>query len=114
MHTLITEEQRARMVANGERSSGDETHDPVPVVKLFVEGRAMWLLSEIDPEEPDVAFGLCDLGVGYPELGTVRLSAIAGLNGQEGMIVERDDNFAPVQTLSDYARDAYARGAIRA
>ena len=30
------------------------------------EAGATWLLNEIDPEDPDIAFSLCDLGVGAP------------------------------------------------
>ena len=42
-------------------------------MKLFTpDANATWLLTELDPVEPDRAFGLCDLGLGYPELG-VRL-----------------------------------------
>ena len=34
--------------------------DPVPVVKLFYPASsATWLLSEVESDEPDIAFGLC-------------------------------------------------------
>src|SRR5919205_4246296 len=67
---LITDRQRAELVANGERTAKGECHDPFPVVKLFTpDANATWLLSEIDPEDPDSAFGLCGLGLGCPELG---------------------------------------------
>ena len=34
--------------------------DPVPVVKLFYPASsATWLLSEVEPDEPDSAWGLC-------------------------------------------------------
>jgi hypothetical protein len=32
------------------------------------------LLTELDPEDPDLALGLCDLGMGFPEIRRVRLS----------------------------------------
>ena len=45
----------------------------LPVVKLFTpDVNATWLLTELDPEDPDISFGLCDLGVGCPELGLGR------------------------------------------
>jgi hypothetical protein len=51
--------------------------DFLPVVKLFMpECGFVWLLTELDPEQPDIAFGLCDLGMGCPELGSVSLSEI--------------------------------------
>lgn len=81
--------------ANAERMADDgDTHDFFPVVKLFMpDGAATWLLSEIDPDEPDIAFGLCDLGFGCPELGSVRLSELESLRGRLGMPVERDMHF---------------------
>jgi hypothetical protein len=42
------------------------------------------LLTELDPYDPDLAFGLCDFGVGHPDLGTVSLTEIAGLRGRFG------------------------------
>ena len=57
--------------ANGARITADQTpHDFVPVVKLFTpDPGAIWLLTELDPDDADTAFGLCDLGLGCPELG---------------------------------------------
>ena len=64
---LLTEAQRRELTANGERSTAGEEIDPRPVVKLFTpDASATWLLSELDPSDPDRAFGLCDLGLGYP------------------------------------------------
>ncbi|CAE7537057.1 unnamed protein product, partial [Symbiodinium sp. CCMP2456] len=84
---LLTDGQRARMLAKGRENAAridadGDTHDFWPVVKLFCPwGAATWLLSELDPDEPDIAFGLCDLGMGSPELGSVRLSEIAAIRG---------------------------------
>jgi hypothetical protein len=75
---LLTPEQKAQMLANGRvaaeaKADDGNTPDVFPVVKLFVPwGAATWLLSELDPEDEDIAFGLCDLGFGCPELGSVR------------------------------------------
>ena len=41
-----------------------------PVVKIF-GGLATWLITESDEGDPDRLFGLCDLGMGFPELGYV-------------------------------------------
>jgi hypothetical protein len=42
-----------------------------PVVKLFTpDAGTTWLLTEIDPDDPDRAFGLCDLGSGFPNSAT--------------------------------------------
>lgn len=115
---LLTDEQRARMLNNGranaERIEDDgDTHDFWPVVKLFCPwGAATWLLSELDPDEPDIAFGLCDLGMGSPELGCVRLSEIAAIRGPGGLTIERDLHFKPTKSLTAYAAEARLVGRI--
>ena len=89
--------------------------DFLPLVKLFTpDAGATWLLTEIDPDNHDRAFGLCDLGMGYPELGYVSLSELAALRGRLNLAVERDLYFMPVKTISAYADDARAAGTIRA
>jgi hypothetical protein len=69
---------------------------PIAVVKLFTpDAGATWLLSELDPDSSDRAFGLCDLGLGSPELGYVSLSELTTLRGRLGLPVERDRFFHP-------------------
>ena len=88
--------------------------DPRPVVKLFTpDANATWLLIELDPGNPDRAFGLCDLGLGSPELGYVLVSELETLRGPLGLSVERDRYFVADGPISAYARDAQAAGAIR-
>jgi hypothetical protein len=112
---LITRAQREIMLAYGVRSAAGEAIDPKPVVKLFTpDGACTWLLTELDPEDPDIAFGLCDLGMGFPELGSVRLSELAAVCGALGLSVERDAFFTPTRSLSQYADAALKAGAIRA
>jgi hypothetical protein len=113
MTKLITDEQRAHLLANGRQSLEQENFDPAPVVKLFTpDAGATWLLTEIDPDDHDHAFGLCDLGLGYPELGWVSLSEIATVRGRLGLPVERDLHFAPQKPLSAYAREARFAGRV--
>ena len=112
---LITPAQCKQMLANGARSAAGEQIDPKPVVKLFTpDAGATWLLTELDPEDPDIAFGLCDLGQGFPELGSVRISEIASVRGGLGLPVERDLYFKADKTLSAYADQAAKEGMIRA
>lgn len=116
---LLTKSIREKLLANGRtqepvRGTNEEIDFP-PVVKLFTPDAACtWLLSEIDPEDPDIAFGLCDLGMGTPELGSVRISEIESVRGKLGLPVERDRYFEAEKTLSAYADGARAVGAIRA
>lgn len=113
MTKLITDDQHMQLLANGRQSLEQENFDPAPVVKLFTpDAGATWLLTEIDPDDHDHAFGLCDLGLGFPELGWVSLSEIAAVRGGLGLPVERDLHFAPQKRLSSYAREARLAGRI--
>jgi len=112
---LITTEQRERMLANGRASAENPDTDHAPVVKLFTpDAGCTWLLSELDPTEPDIAFGLCDLGMGYPELGSVRISELESVRGKLGLPVERDLHFTADQPMSAYADEARKAECIRA
>ena len=116
---LLTKSIREKLLSNGRTQElvrgTDEEIDFRPVVKLFTPDAACtWLLSEVDPEDPDIAFGLCDLGMGTPELGSVRLSELASVRGKLGLPVERDRYFEAEKTLSAYAAEARALGVIRA
>lgn len=113
---LLLDEQKQQLLANGAANAGKEdTEDFKPVVKLFCPwGGATWLLSELDPEDPDIAFGLCDLGMGCPELGTVRISELEGIAGPCGLRIERDRYFHSKKTLQAYADEADRLGRIRA
>jgi hypothetical protein len=112
---LITAAQRETLLANGRKSAAGKDIDPFPIVKLFTpDGAATWLLTELDPDEPDIAFGLCDLGMGCPELGRVSLAEIAAVRGRLGLPVERDRHFTADRPLSAYADEAHRAGRIAA
>lgn len=101
------------LLANGQASLDGRDDDPVPAIKLFTpDGAATWLLTELDPRDEDLAFGLCDLGQGFPELGYVRLSEIRAVRGPLGLPVERDVSFQTDQPLSIFARVARLAGRI--
>jgi len=117
---LLTKSLRERLLKNGRirqalAQQGKAEADFIPVVKLFTpDGGATWLLTEIDPDDYDRAFGLCDLGLGYPELGYVSLSELQSVHGKLGLHVERDRWFAPRTTISRYAEEARRLGRINA
>lgn len=112
---LLTAEHYHQLLANGHVTKGGGTHDPFPVVKLFTpDAGATWLLTEIDPDEPSLAFGLCDLGLGFPELGYVSLDELLTLRGRLGLPVERDEHFHADKPLSAYAEEARQHEHIQA
>lgn len=110
-HTLIPADARAALLANG-GNRHQRGHDPVPVVKWFTpDANATWIITELDPDEPDIAYGLCDLGLGFPELGYVSLAEVLEVRGRLGLPVERDLYFRTTCRLSAWA--VAARGASR-
>jgi len=80
---LLLKSQYDRRLKNGRirrlfDEEGRAEPDFFPVVKLFTpDAQCTWLLTELDPENPGMVFGLCDLGMGSPELGSVSLSELA-------------------------------------
>jgi hypothetical protein len=73
-----------------------------------------WLLTELDPADSDLAFGLSDFGLGFPELGYVRLSELEALREPPGLPVKRGLHFVPRLPISAYATAARIEGRIRA
>ena len=107
--SLLSVEDRVRLLVN---AIADERDHP-PVIKLFTpDGAATWLISECDPDDPDRLFGLCDLGLGFPELGYVSLEEIAAIRGPLGLPVERDEHFVAEKPLSVYADEARVSGRV--
>lgn len=85
-----------------------------PYLKLFNPcGAATWLLSEYDADN-QVFFGLCDLGIGSPELGYVSLDELLEIKLPFGLTIERDMSWEPEHTLIEYARKARECGSIQA
>lgn len=106
---LLTDEDRIRLLLQALADDGDGP----PLVKLFCpDGAATWLISEADPDDPDRLFGLCDLGLGFPELGYVSLAEISAVRGRLGLPVERDLHFVGDKPLSAYAEEARKQGRI--
>ena len=99
-HKLETEAERA-----------DKHFDSRPVVKFFTpDAQATWLITSMD--QNGIMFGLCDLGMGFPELGYVSLRELGGIRGSMGLAVERDKSFTAKKSIMNYADDASAAGMI--
>lgn len=111
---LIPDDLRDRLIRNGRTAEVRDGFDPFPVVKLFTpDAGVTWLITEAYPDGSDLRlFGLCDLGLGSPELGYVMLSEIEDVRGKLGLPVERDFYFKAEHRLSVYAKLASHAGMI--
>lgn len=110
---LVTAEQRAQLLAAGAARAAGQAVDPQPAVRLFTpDAHATWLLAALDPADDDTAWGLIDLGIGMPELGTVKLSDLASIIGPQQRPVLRDLYFRACRPLSEYAQFAQRDGSI--
>jgi hypothetical protein len=115
---LFTHEQYEKLLDNGRRQAAVKGTpaelDFHPVVKLFnAYGAGTWLITEIDPEDPDIAWGLCDLGMGCAEFGTISLSELTGLRHQFGYsLIERDRHWESRGPISAYIKASVEAGHI--
>lgn len=110
---LVTDEQRAQLLTNGHARAADEQADLWPVVRLFTpDSHATWLLAALDPADGDTAWGVCDVGIGMPELGCIKLSDLAAIVGPDQLPVRRDLHFHAARPMSEYLRLAQANGSI--
>ncbi len=88
---LVTAGQRALLLAVGESRAAGQGIDPLPIVRLFTpDAHATWLLAALDPAYGDTAWGLIDIGIGMPALGTVKLSDLSSVVGPYKRPVMRD------------------------
>jgi len=116
---LLTKAQREQLLENGRRQAAvkgtEKEIDFLPVVKLFNPcGAGTWLLTELEPDDPDIAWGLCDLGMGSPEFGTVSLTELASVKLRFGLGIERDLHFTATKPISAYIEEASKLGYLRA
>ena len=106
---LLPEDLRAKLEENGRRQlavKGTENKiDFAPVAKLYTPlADTIWLLTEIDPNDADLAFGLHDPGNGDAELCYVSLIELERRFAQQS--VRLDKAFQADELLSGYARKA--------
>lgn len=100
-------------IANEAIAIDGNTPNFKPVIKLYnLYGSQVWLLTEIDPENFDKAFGLCDLGVGTPELGYISIEEIMTNPIPLNFELKHDEHFKPKYQISTYADKARIEGYI--
>ena len=114
--SLIPEHLRRELTVNWElmivAPEAEVCPDLFPEVRLFTPNKnAVWLLTELNPDT-NVAFGLCDLGLGTPELGYVDLDELKLLAAIEGFEIEVDLEFDTTHRLSEWAERAKIAGRV--
>ena len=109
---ILTKPITKQLKENSARQQeNDDSMNTMPVVKLFGGGACTWLLSELD--SGGIAFGLCDLGHGSPELGYVSMDELMSIRFPPfGLPIERDRHFTPKKTLVEYADEARRHGRV--
>jgi hypothetical protein len=108
--SLLTPELAEQLRANARLREPN----PVPVVKLFNPvGAGTWLATELD-EDGDTLFGLADLGMGFPELGSFSLAELQALRLPFGLAIERDLSFSTSFALAVWAETARSAGSLMA
>ena len=105
---MIPQNLREIMIHNFQEVQNDLAKDHAPVVKLHSKyGKAVWLLSELDAAN-NIAFGLCDLGQGKPELSYVSITDLESIKHARLKVpmVEIDPVFDGKYSLSVYLEAA--------
>jgi hypothetical protein len=111
---MIPEDLREKMIQNALEAQERTRTDHAPVVKLYTKyGKGIWLLSELDPEN-NIAYGLCDLGQGEPELSYVSVEHLESIKHARLKVrmIETDPKFIAKYPLSVYLRAARANQRI--
>ena len=115
--TLLTDALRDRLRANAAAHhdavrARQAEPDPAPLVKFFNPvGAAALLATELD-SDGDTLFGLADLGLGCPELGSFSLREITAVRLPFGLTIERDLCFESAVSLSVWADTARRCGSL--
>lgn len=96
---FFTPETREQLLERGRIEFGA---DQPPLARIRTpNARATFLISQLDPEAPHIAFGLADMGRG-PEIGEIDLNDLAYALLADGWTVTPDTDYrAPSDRLSD-------------
>jgi hypothetical protein len=110
-HALMTPDEHRRLVENGSIINSGRDHKPVIKLHIPMIGSA-WLLTEIMPVRTNIAFGLCDMGLGSPEIGYVNLDEFLDILDRTNLTTLRDNAFTAMYPLSTYKNAANYYGQV--
>ncbi|REA63462.1 DUF2958 domain-containing protein [Dyadobacter luteus] len=110
MSKMIPENLEEIMIHNATEVQNQLSRDHEPVVKLHSKyGKGIWLLSEMDAAN-HIAYGICDLGQGTPELSYVSVTHLESIKHARLKVpmVEIDRAFEGKYPMSVYFEAAKA------
>lgn len=114
MSKLIPDNLKEIMIHNAQEVQNDLGKDHEPVIKLHSRyGKAIWLLSELD-QANGIAYGICDLGQGKPELSYVSIPDLESIKHARLKVpmIEMDREFVGNFPMSVYLEAARIEGRI--
>ncbi|GAA3913589.1 DUF2958 domain-containing protein [Chitinophaga oryziterrae] len=101
MKHLFTNTQYQQLLQNG--SNKIKRWDLHPVAKLTMPGHAFsWLLTDIDPQDPNVGYGLYIEFDGFIAYGSVDLKELLTIKDEMGFGIENDPSFNAKFSLEVY------------
>ena len=114
---LLTADQLMLLLANGRSTLrhgwfGSPDVERKPVALLRCSCGSCYLISEIDPTEPDIMYGLYEDAEGVPTLDTVDLDALWDSGEGTDHVFARVASFVPTGTILDYWRLARKSGSV--
>jgi hypothetical protein len=116
---LLSDAQRELLFANGRATLrhgwfGEPQVDRMPVAMLRCSCGAVYLLSELDPTEPAIMYGLYEDSEGTPTLDTVDLEALSDSMDDSDHRFENVLNFVATDCIRSYWRKAVQLGSVSA
>tara|TARA_R110002012_G_scaffold29705_1_gene91252 strand:- start:1015 stop:1335 length:321 start_codon:yes stop_codon:yes gene_type:complete len=96
----ITKAIAGKLQPIGWTDGHDKAEIKVPLKIFNPCGAATWYITEYDPKTGE-AFGLCDLGMGFPELGYVSIPEMQAVKGPMGIGLEIDRYWNEDTTLAE-------------
>lgn len=113
MAIKLTAPQRKKLKANWKALTDESEDDVMPVAKLFVTvGAARWLLVAMDPNDETVVEGICDLGSGFVEYGSIDLAKLAEFRDAFDLGVQVDKFWKPKARVEAYLEDGIETGKL--
>lgn len=109
----FTLSQFSQLAANGSPQNTGKNHYPVAKFTLNSYGiTSTFLLTEIDPNDNDLAYGLYDFGIGKPTFGYISLSEIEMTTHISKNTFTSEKDFYATYPISVYSAAANLTGRI--